>query len=197
MSVFRVVSMDRVEFALQNLRGKILDVGYSVGGIHSRFIEKFGKENLYGVDIETEKDTEHYKRSSAEKIPFKDNMFDSAFAGELIEHVEKPGPFVQEVRRVLKKGGCMIITTPNKDSLVNRVFHNYETPIHISLFNYPELKALLEKNGFEVEKFYCQPYCEENAYGSRNKWTFVLRSILHHFLPRPLQEEIIVKAVKK
>ena len=33
--------MDRVEFCLQNLQGRLLDVGYSVGGIHQKFIEKF------------------------------------------------------------------------------------------------------------------------------------------------------------
>ena len=34
--------MNRVDFALANLNGKILDVGYSVGGIHLKFVEKFG-----------------------------------------------------------------------------------------------------------------------------------------------------------
>jgi len=188
--------LDRVEFCLQNLQGRLLDVGYSVGGIHQKFIEKFGAQNVYGVDIETEKDTEHYRRAGAEKIPFPDSVFRSVFAGELIEHVEKPGLFAKEAWRVLLKGGVLILTTPNKDSLVNRIFHNYETPIHISLFNYKGLEGLLERNGFRVEKYFCQPYTEENAYGSRNKWTFVARKLAHHFLPRSLQEEMIIKAVK-
>ncbi len=188
--------MDRVTFALQNLKGKILDVGYSVGGIHRNFLKKFGKKNIYGVDIETAKDTEHYKRSTAEMIPFPDGMFDSVFAGELIEHVEKPAVFVAEANRVLCNGGVFILTTPNRASLVNRLFHNYETPIHISLFIYPKLEALLRENGFRVEKYFCQPYSEENAYGSRNKWTFFFRAALHSALPRGLQEQIIVKAVK-
>ena len=67
--------MDRVGFALQNLKGKILDVGYSVGGIHSKFVEKFGQGNVYGMDIETKKETTHYKNGSAEKIPFKKKCF--------------------------------------------------------------------------------------------------------------------------
>ncbi|MBI4210218.1 MAG: class I SAM-dependent methyltransferase [Candidatus Diapherotrites archaeon] len=188
--------MNRVEFALENLHGKVLDVGYSIGGIHSMFLERFGIENLYGVDIETKEETPHYKRASAEKIPFKDGFFDSVFAGELIEHVEKPGVFLSEAARVLKKGGVIILTTPNRDSLVNRIFHNYETPIHISLFNYQEIEALLGEKGFSVEKFHCQPYSEENAYGSRNKWTFAMRAMLHGLLPVRLQEQMIVKAVK-
>jgi len=105
--------MDRVKFALKNIGGKILDVGYSIGGIHGKFIEKFGKENLYGIDIETKKNTEHYKNANAEKIPFQSEMFDSVFAGELIEHLENPRHFVKEVSRVLKKSGSFILTTPN------------------------------------------------------------------------------------
>lgn len=189
--------MNRVEFALKNLNGKILDVGYSIGGIHDVFLKEFGPTQVYGVDIETETDTEHYKKSTAEKIPFKDNTFDSVFAGELIEHVEKPDIFVTEVKRILKKSGIFILTTPNKKSAINRTFHSYETPIHVSLFDYPELKNLLEGKGFEIEKFYCQPYSGENCYGSNNQWSFVFRKIIHHLLPRSLQEQMIVKAVKQ
>lgn len=192
-----MVFVERVQFALENLNGKILDVGCSVGGIHEKFVEKFGKKNMYGVDIEITKDTEHYKKADAQKIPFKEKTFDSVFAGELIEHVEKPAPFVSEVARVLKKNGVFILTTPNRKSLVNRIFKSYETPIHINLFNYQQLKKLLEEKGFEVEKFYCQPYSEENCYGSRNKWSFIFRNIIHNFLPKSLQEQMIVKAVKK
>ncbi len=188
--------MERVEFALGNLRGKILDVGYSVGGIHEKFIEKFGAENLYGVDIETKKDTEHYRAATAEKIPFKSNFFDSVFAGELIEHVAKPHFFLEEANRVLKDGGVLIITTPNKKSLVNRIFKSYHTPIHISLFDYRELGAALEVAGFAVQEFYCRPYSGENCYGSRNRWSFLFRGALHYLLPKGLQEQMIVKAVK-
>lgn len=191
-----VFSMNRVDFALTNLKGKILDIGYSVGSIHRIFLEEFGPTNMYGVDIETKNNNEHYKRSSAEKIPFNDNTFDSVFAGELIEHVKKPGIFMKEIYRVLKKNGVLVITTPNKKSLINRVFHSYETPIHISLFDYPELKKLLNDNSLQVEKFYCQPYSNENCYGSQNKWAFVFRKTIHYFLPKSLQEQMILKAVK-
>ncbi|MFH1391816.1 MAG: class I SAM-dependent methyltransferase [Candidatus Diapherotrites archaeon] len=188
--------MERVEFALKNLNGKILDIGYSVGGIHQKFIEKFGKENIFGIDIETKKNTPNYKNASAEKIPFEENEFDSVFAGELIEHLEKPELFLKETNRVLRKNGSLVLTTPNRKSLVNRIFKSYETPIHINLFNYPQLEKLLKKNGLKVEKFFCQPYSDENCYGSRNKWSFLFRKIVHYLLPRSLQEQMIVKAVK-
>ncbi|HLC92844.1 MAG TPA: class I SAM-dependent methyltransferase [archaeon] len=188
--------MDRVEFALENLGGKILDVGYSVGGIHQKFIEKFGAENIYGVDIETRENSGHYKRASAERIPFDSGFFDSIFAGELIEHVYTPEIFLREANRVLKIGGALVMTTPNQKSIINRIFRSYQTKIHVSLFDEESLKKMLAQTGFAVEKFYCQPYSGENCYGSRNKWSFEARAFLHKVLPRSLQEQMIVKAVK-
>jgi ubiquinone/menaquinone biosynthesis C-methylase UbiE len=188
--------MDRINFALSNLKGKILDVGFSVGELHSKLISRLGEKNVYGIDIEVKKETSHYKKASAEKIPFKNGFFDSLLAGELIEHLHHPEKFVKEANRVLKKNGIIIITTPNRDSLINRIFKNYHAPLHFSLFNYLELKELLEKNGFKIEYFYCQPYTEENSYGSKNKWTFIFRKIIHEFLPKELQEEMIIKAIK-
>ncbi|MEM4390633.1 MAG: class I SAM-dependent methyltransferase [Candidatus Diapherotrites archaeon] len=188
--------MDRIEYALKNLNGKILDVGFSVGELHTKLVNAFGK-NVYGIDIEVKKNSKNYKKASAEKkIPFKSNYFDSIFAGELIEHLHKPKNFVKEANRVLKKNGVIIITTPNRDSLINRIFHNYHAPLHFSLFNFQELKSLLEENGFKVVDYYCQPYTEENSYGSKNKWSFAFRKILHYFLPKSLQEEMIVKSIK-
>ncbi len=188
--------MDRVEFALEHLNGRILDAGYSIGGIHGRFLEKFGTKNVYGIDIETKEDLGHYKNADAERIPFPRDFFDSVFAGELIEHVVNPEKFLAEANRVLKKNGVLIITTPNRKSLVNRVFHSYETPIHISLFDFPKLRGALERNGFAVQAYYCQPYSDENCYGSMNKWSFFFRALLHNFLPKSLQEQMVVKAVK-
>ena len=188
--------MNRVNFALANLNGKILDVGYSVGGIHSKFVEKFGKDNIYGIDIETKKDTANYKKATAEKIPFSNDYFDSIFAGELIEHIENPENFLKEANRILKNNGIIILTTPNKKSLINRIFHTYETPIHISLFDFEELKTKLKEYGFMVEDFFCQPYSNENCYGSKKKWTFLFRKLIHYFLPKSLQEQMIIKARK-
>ncbi|MBI3032862.1 methyltransferase domain-containing protein [Candidatus Woesearchaeota archaeon] len=48
-----------------------------------------------------------------EKFPFKDNTFDTVVAGEILEHLENPFAFLRECKRVVKKGGRVIITTPN------------------------------------------------------------------------------------
>lgn len=49
----------------------------------------------------------------AAELPFEDDSFDIAIAIELLEHVFQPELVVQEIRRVLRPGGRMIVSTPN------------------------------------------------------------------------------------
>ena len=186
----------RAYFILENVKGKTLDVGYACGTLHERIMKKVGKKNCFGIDTEEEIKDEMHKKASAEKIPFKDNFFECIVAGELIEHLKKPRLFLEESARVLKKGGRIIITTPNKDSLINRIFHSYEAPLHISLFNKKSLKEALEKKGFKIIEWKFFPFTEESNYGSRNKWSFKLRKLIHKILPDSLREDMGVIAEK-
>ena len=48
-----------------------------------------------------------------EALPFENNFFDAVYCGEIIEHVFDPDHLLDEVKRVLKRNGNCIITTPN------------------------------------------------------------------------------------
>lgn len=54
-------------------------------------------------------------------LPFKDAIFDVVIASEVLEHLNHPEKFFEEVTRVLKDGGILIITTPNSDNLTYRI----------------------------------------------------------------------------
>jgi ubiquinone/menaquinone biosynthesis C-methylase UbiE len=58
---------------------------------------------------------------NAERLPFPDASFDLIFAGEVIEHLVDTDGFVAELSRCTKRGGHVIITTPNLVSFENRV----------------------------------------------------------------------------
>ena len=190
--------MDRVSFILANANGKLLDVGFNACSLHDKIREKFSSEQIFGIDIVIDKKYKgNYVKASAEHMPFKDSVFDCVIAGELVEHLKKPELFVKEAERILKDAGKLIITTPNRKSLINRLFHSYEAPLHFSLFSREELFELLEKNNFKVVKFACFPYTEESSSGSRHKQFFFLRKLLHRFLPQCLQENMCVVAVKQ
>jgi SAM-dependent methyltransferase len=55
-------------------------------------------------------------------FPFKDNAFDVVIASELLEHLNDPVGFFTESHRILKKGGILVLTTPNSNNLTYRVF---------------------------------------------------------------------------
>jgi SAM-dependent methyltransferase len=88
----------------------------------------------------------------AHPLPFRDRAFDALFAGELIEHLKDPALGVAEFQRVLKPGGCLILTTPNRLRLANVIDGSERpySPDHLSELSYDELLALLPAHGFET-----------------------------------------------
>ena len=128
------------------------------------------------------------------RLPFQTKAFDSVLAGELIEHLSEPALFMREARRVLKKGGLLLITTPNRRSLINRLFKAYEKPAHLSLFSKDELLSLLRDSQFSLELYTIFPYTQESSEGSSHRWFYPVRKFIHPFLPPSLQEEMVVVA---
>lgn len=54
-----------------------------------------------------------------EGIPFKPETFDAVFAGEIIEHLLDTDEFLNEIHRILKPKGILVLTTPNASSFIN------------------------------------------------------------------------------
>jgi SAM-dependent methyltransferase len=191
--------MDRIEFLLSAAKGRALDVGFNphYTALHDAIVAKLGQENVTAIDTVVEKQGKHIIRASAEKMPFQDKSFDSVIAGELIEHLKKPEAFIAESARVLKKNCVLALSTPNRKSWVNRIFHSYEAPLHFSLFSLEELKALLEKEGFEITCIKMFPYTAESSEGSQHKWFMPARALAHWFLPDSLRENMCIIAEKK
>jgi SAM-dependent methyltransferase len=88
----------------------------------------------------------------AHPLPFRDAAFDGLFAGELIEHLPDPEAGVEEFRRVLRPGGTLVLTTPNRRRLANVVDRSERpySPDHLSELSYDEARALLRARGFTV-----------------------------------------------
>lgn len=57
-------------------------------------------------------------------LPFKDGSFDAIVAAEIIEHLHDPKAFADELMRVVRPGGVVIVSTPYREKLV------YEICIH-------------------------------------------------------------------
>lgn len=85
-------------------------------------------------------------------LPFVDAAFDTVFAGEVIEHVHDGDATLAEWRRVLRPGGRLILSTPNRRRLLNRL--NGDTvpvsPEHPIEYTYTELSAMFTQQGFKI-----------------------------------------------
>jgi SAM-dependent methyltransferase len=91
----------------------------------------------------------------AARLPFRAASFDGLFAGEILEHLPDPERALAEWNRVLKPGGILIVTTPNRGRRVNRL--NGEdwpfSPDHLRELSFEELNdGLLPGAGFEPLK---------------------------------------------
>jgi ubiquinone/menaquinone biosynthesis C-methylase UbiE len=90
--------------------------------------------------------------SDAHPLPFREQAFDALFAGELIEHLVDPRPGLAEFARVLRPGGTLVLTTPNRRRLANVVDRSERpySPDHLSELSYDEARELIAGAGFEL-----------------------------------------------
>lgn len=86
--------------------------------------------------------------SNAHGLPFETGSFDAVVSFEVIEHVpvEQMEAFFAEIARVLKPGGALILSTPNK-----RVYIHYPDPYHVSLMTLEDFRRLLESRFDSVQ----------------------------------------------
>ena len=95
-----------------------------------------------------------------EPLPLEDCSVDAVWAGEVIEHVVDVAPWLSEVRRVLRPGGTLLLTTPNHGPLTllplvfsrRRFAERFEPRSdHVRFFSRRTLVALLDDLGFDVD----------------------------------------------
>ncbi len=82
-------------------------------------------QKVVGVDIDNEvmknEDLDESIVITNNKLPFADNTFDLAWTDYVLEHIDDPKTFLQEVYRVLKPGTSFFFRTPNKYHYVSFV----------------------------------------------------------------------------
>jgi SAM-dependent methyltransferase len=81
--------------------------------------------------------------TSGGALPFPDASFDLVTSFQVLEHVPDPSPYLGEIRRVLRPGGTLILTTPNA---AVRLFPGMRpwNRFHVREYLPAELRELLE-----------------------------------------------------
>jgi SAM-dependent methyltransferase len=76
-------------------------------------------------------------------LPVSDVSFDTVLATEVMEHVPDPRLMLDEVRRVLRPGGTLILSVPLHEPL-------HELPYDFYRYTHIALERLLSEHGFQV-----------------------------------------------
>ncbi len=111
---------------------------------------------IFGIDIDPEVieyAREKYAAASniefligqAEKIPLPDNSIDVVVSYETIEHLDPSTQekFLQEIKRVLKKDGRLVISTPDKTNYSDR--YGFTNEFHLKEFTSKEFLDFLKQ----------------------------------------------------
>ncbi len=104
---------------------KLADLGCGDGRLTLLFAEKATAKEIIGIEpgkIKRQINKSKIKIISANinhKLPLKDNYFDIVISHFSLEHLYNINIFIQEAKRILKKGGYILIATDNLASWPN------------------------------------------------------------------------------
>lgn len=134
-------------------RPRILDVGCGTGA-NLLMLSKYG--DAEGVDISEdalafcrERGLDKVRLGAGEELPYDDGTFDLVTAFDVVEHMDDDLGGLSEMRRVLRPGGRVLLFVPTfmflwgvQDDVSN----------HRRRYRLPELRRVLERAGFEIER---------------------------------------------
>ena len=142
----KLIAMEFIEIGKGK---KALDIGCRDGD-QSKILESRGYK-VTSIDIK-----KTYSKCKIvdvnKKLPFKKNYFDLIWCSEVIEHLDNPKKSLNDFRRILKKNGKMILTTPNSYFWLVDLLNFFgispkrlQNPGHKYFFNYGDIKRIFPK----------------------------------------------------
>jgi len=150
---------------------KILDVGAGTGGVVPYLLEAIGPEGfIWAVDYAEEmvkigrkKFLEErrviFEVASVEDLPYKDRFFDQVVCFGAFPHFEDKSKALEEMARVLKPGGRLVIAHALSSVALRRHHHNCVPVSKDFLPEGGEMRSLLERAGFQPNRLIDQPQC--------------------------------------
>lgn len=147
----------------------LLDIGCASGYMLDKISQDYPKARYFGIDVYDKAITTaknnypnlNFKNASADKLPFKKNSFDVVICYETIEHMENPKKALEEIRRIMKENGSLILAMDSGNTLFKVVWWVWEhswgivwKDSHLHPFHHSKLEDLIKSVPFKVKKKY-------------------------------------------
>lgn len=124
--------------------GRVVELGFGSGDFLRMLIDESSRKfEVYGVDyaesgvIRTRKiiPNGEFIHGSIYNLPYDSNYFDQVYCIQTLEHLHKPEEALQEMDRICKPDGMIILTVPNGD------FDNFKG--HVQFWSVSSFKKFL------------------------------------------------------
>jgi 2-polyprenyl-3-methyl-5-hydroxy-6-metoxy-1,4-benzoquinol methylase len=126
------------------VKGRLLDVGCGNRPYEKTFFA--GASEYIGCDYLSERSRPDVV-CSATNLTFPDNAFDTVVSTEVLEHVPEPQQAINEMYRVLKPGGYLILSTP-------MYWPRHEVPYDFFRYPYDGMLHLIKTGGLELVRIF-------------------------------------------
>jgi 2-polyprenyl-3-methyl-5-hydroxy-6-metoxy-1,4-benzoquinol methylase len=167
------LTLNLLHEAVASAAGKlrVLDLGCGQGHITERMRQAFDTAEFSALDFSVsaiEYAHTHFPEidfivADACDCPYSDAYFDAVVCNNLWEHVPDPLRLLAGIRRILKPGGHVIISTPSRYRTSNliRVLRGkpvvFMSPYHVTEYSVGQVKEQLAYGGFNVRSVVTRP----------------------------------------
>ncbi len=167
-------------------KGDILEIGTGSGygvKVIAPSASKFVTIDKHRTEGLTLPENVEFREATVPPLPFEDCSFDYVITFQVIEHIKDDARFVEEIHRVLRPGGSLIVSTPNISMSLTR------NPWHIREYTAKEFSELLGRYFGSIEQMgvsgneRIMEYFEANRKGVERITRFDIFN-LQHRLPR-------------
>ena len=145
----------------------VLDLGSG----DSSFLKACKKRNINVNDLDKSKDAINFE---VDKINYEDNFFDFVCLNSVIEHIREPKLLLNEIYRILKKNGKLLIISPNCSYALQKFYHD---PTHMHPYTDISIKKILTLYNFK--QINVKPFLvKKSVFWWKIKFPFFFASIL-------------------
>lgn len=138
-------------------KGELFGIERDYSWANSKDLKKYKK--IYWLDLETKDITRVLKKA--------DKNFDIVVAADILEHLQKPEKTLEEIKKILRPEGYLMVSLPNSNYLpvliIRLIFPKFRMskgPLdrtHKHFYNLESAKKILQKNNFKVIKIQTTP----------------------------------------